>query len=150
MDHTYGYKIYLHEKNQFWPGGDMSRLGQSPSIYLKTRTQLSGTFQLVARRTLNLAARPCVEENSFSFTACVMEFVAERVGCHLDWVGSYKFPQHPPCKTYVELTRYGELLEEIVDMSWVRLTRETGCHGKCQYKEYRFSKVNIDYKGKRV
>ena len=27
------------------------------------------------------------------------------------------------------------------DYSWVKLTRETGCYGKCHYKEYRFNKV---------
>ena len=28
-DVTYGYKIYLHERNQFWPRSDMLRLGQA-------------------------------------------------------------------------------------------------------------------------
>ena len=40
------------------------------------------------------------------------------------------------------MEKYSNLLEEIKDFSWVRLTRETGCYGKCQYKEYKFNKVN--------
>ena len=143
MDHTYGYKIYLHERNQFWPGADMFRLGQTQRIYLNIKTLLVGDFKLVKRRTLNTAVRPCVEDHSFSFTSCMMEFVARRIGCHLDWVGRYKFPEYPSCTTLEELTKYGELLEMLADMSWVRLTRVTGCHAKCQYQEYRFREVNI-------
>ena len=37
-----------------------------------------------------------------------------------------------------------ELLEEIKDYSWVSLTRQTGCYGKCQYKEYKFNKVTVE------
>ena len=143
MDHTYGYKIYLHERNQFWPGADMFRLGQTQRIYLNIKTLLRGNFKLVKRRTLNTAARPCVEDNSFSFTSCMMEFVARRIGCHLGWVGRYRFPEYPSCKTLMELIKYSELLEMLADLSWVRLTRVTGCHAKCQYQEFRFTKVNI-------
>ena len=57
---------------------------------------------------------------------CMLEFVAVRVGCHLDLVGTHKVPQFPSC-------------------DWVRLTRETGCYGKCQYKEYKFNKVTVNF-----
>ena len=39
------------------------------------------------------------------------------------------------------MEEFSHLLEEINDYSWGRLTRETGCYGKCQYKEYKFSQV---------
>ena len=66
----------------------MQRLGQTKSIYLKTRKVITGDFSLLQRKTLNLPARPCEEDHSFSFTACMFAFVESRVGCHLDWVGS--------------------------------------------------------------
>ena len=28
-DLTFGYKIYLHQRGQFWPSSDMLRLGQT-------------------------------------------------------------------------------------------------------------------------
>ena len=142
-DLTYGYKIYLHERGQFWPGVNMARLGQTESIYLKTKTRINGDFRLVERRVLNTLARPCQEDESYSFTRCMLEFVAGRVGCHLDWVRTYKLPKTTPCSTLEEIEEYSNLLEEIKDYSWVRLEKETGCYVKCRYKEYKFNKVKL-------
>ena len=89
-DFTYGYKIYLHERGQFWPGVDTKRLGQTESIYLKTNTRIDGNFRLVERRVLNTPARPCQEDQNYSFTRCLLEFVARRVGCHLDLIGTHR------------------------------------------------------------
>ena len=141
MDFTFGYKIFLHERGQFWPGVDMTGLGQTDSIYLKTKTLTVGDFQLVERRVLNTPARPCQEDESYSFTRCILQFVAGRVGCHLDLVGTHRLPQYPLCSSLEEIEAYSDLLEEIYDHSWVRLNRETGCYGKCHYKEYKFHKV---------
>ena len=110
---------------------------------MKIKTFLSGQFILVERRVLNTPARPCEEAESYSFTRCVLEFVAGRVGCHLDWVGTQRLPQFAPCRSLKEIEEYSHLLEEINDHSWVRLTQETGCYGKCHYKEYKFNKVRI-------
>ena len=122
----------------------MTRLGQTDSIYLKIQTRIDGNFHLVQRRVLNTPARPCEEDESYSFTKCVLEFVAGSVGCHLDLEGSHRLPQYPPCSSLEEIENYSNLLEEIKDYSWVRLTRETGCYGKCRYKEYKFNKVTVN------
>ena len=105
-DTTFGYKIYLHERGQFWPSADMLRLGQTEAVYVKRRTLLEGEFQLVERRILNTPARPCVEDERFSFTECMMEFIARRVGCHLDWVGTWTLPQYPACSSLQELRQF--------------------------------------------
>ena len=141
MDTVNGFKIYLHERGQFWPSVSLFRLGQTEAIYLRTDTHFEGNFQLINRRVLNTPARPCVEDERFSFTECMMEFIARRVGCHLDWVGTRTLPQYPPCRSLQELERYSLLLEEVENLSWARLTEESGCYGKCRYKEYRIKKV---------
>ena len=110
---------------------------------MKVKTLLVGDFLLIQRSTLNTASRPCEDDESYSFTRCLLEFVARKVGCHLDWASSSRLPQYPLCESLEELLEYSELLEEIKDYSWVRLTRETGCYGKCRYKEYKFSKVTL-------
>ena len=119
----------------------MTRLGQTESIYVKTKTRLVGNFHLVQRKVLNTPARPCEEAESYSFTRCMLEFVAGRAGCHLDLVATLRLPQYPPCRSLKEMEKYSNLLEEIKDYSFVSLTRETGCYVKCQYKEYKFNKV---------
>ena len=121
----------------------VARLGQTESIYLKIQTRLDGNFQLVERRVLNTPARPCQEAESYSFTKCVLQFIAGRAGCHLDWIGTYSLPQYPPCRSLEEIEAYSHLLEEFKDYTWVDLTRETGCFGKCHYKEYKFNKVRV-------
>ena len=98
---------------------------------MKIKTFLSGQFILVERRVLNTPARPCEEAESYSFTLCMLEFVAERVGCHLDLVGTHRLAQYPQCRSVEEIEKYSDLLEEIKDYSWVRLTRETGCTDEC-------------------
>ena len=119
----------------------MGRLGQPNTVYVNIQTEVVGEFSNVLRRTRNTPATPCVEDGDFSFTRCIMDFVARTVGCHLDWVETYKFPQHPPCETRDQLDRYSHQLERMMDYSWPRLTRETGCYGMCQHKEYKFNKV---------
>ena len=119
----------------------MLRLGQTEAVYVKTRTLFVGEFQLVERRILNTPARLCVEEERFSFTECMLEFIARRAGCHLDWVGTFNLPDYPPCQSLQQLEQYSDLLEKVGDFSWARLTKESGCYGKCRYKEYRFNKV---------
>ena len=119
----------------------MARLGQTDSIYLNIKTRLDGNFRLVQRKVLNTPARPCQESETYSFTKCVLEFVAGIVGCHLDLAGTNRLPQYPPCRSLGEIEEYSNLLEEIKDYSFVSLTRETGCYVKCQYKEYKFNKV---------
>ena len=149
-DFTYGYRIYLHERGQFWPSVSLETLGQTKSIYLKTKRSLTGEFQLVRRRILNTPTRPCVEDDTFSFTECLMEYIVKRVGCHLDWVNTLTPPEYPPCQSLQELEKYKDLLEEVGDLSWARLTEESGCHGKCEYKVYRFSKVEEGRTGRQV
>ena len=121
----------------------MSRLGQTESIYLKIKTRLDGNFHLVERKVLNRPNRPCQEDNSYSFTRCLLEFVAGRIGCHLDLVGTHRLPQYPPCRSLEEIEEYSNLLEQIKDYSFTKLTRETGCYGKCRYKEYKFNEVKL-------
>ena len=124
----------------------MTRLGQTDSIYVKTKTRLDGNFQLVEHRVLNTPARPCEEAESYSFTRCMLEFVAARVGCHLDWVGSHSLLQYPPCRSLEQIEKYSDLLEEINDYSFVKLTEESGCYVKCHYLEYKFNKVMNGFK----
>ena len=101
-----GFKIYLHERGQFWPSVSLFRLGQTEAIYVRTDTLYEGNFRLINRRILNTPARPCVEDDTFSFTECMMEFLARRVGCHLDWVGTWTLLQYPPCSSLQELRQF--------------------------------------------
>ena len=150
MDYTYGYKIFLHERGQFWPGGDMSRLGQTDSLYLNTKTLTFAQFQLIRRRTLQSGVEPCQEEEegeeegeSYSLTRCLLQFVARRGGCHLDWLGGDTKTNYPTCSSLSDLKIYSDTMEEVLHYSWLRLTRESGCFRKCQCQQYNLVKVSL-------
>ena len=120
----------------------MERLGQKERIYLNKNSSLSGEFSVVQRRALKTPTRPCQENEEFSFTRCMMEFITRRVGCHLDWSGPLTFAQYPSCDSLDKLENYKDLLEDVRQFSWDRLTQETGCYGKCSYREFHFHQVN--------
>ena len=129
----------------------MLRLGQTAGLNIQTKTFITGQFQLIRRRTLQSKDSPCREEEeeggeSYSFTRCLLQFVAGRAGCHLDWVGGHTETNYPTCRSLSQLKIYGDLLEEIAHYSWLRLTRESGCVRKCQYQQYNFVKVGLAFR----
>ena len=90
-DYTKGFEIYLHEKNQFWPGLEMRRTGQTDPIFIPTKREMWGTFKVVHKSKHPRQSAPCVEDPDYSFTHCMMEYVANTAGCHLDWVNPGPF-----------------------------------------------------------
>ena len=40
VDHYYeGYRVYLHEKGQFWPSDKMEKLGQTEGLFIPLNTE---------------------------------------------------------------------------------------------------------------
>ena len=61
-------------------------------------------------------------------------------------VGTHRLPQYPPCRSVEEIEKYSDILEEIMEFSFVKLTQESGCFVKCHYLEYKFNKVRRGFK----
>ena len=58
-DFTRAFDIYLHERNQFWPGSDMENIGQTPRIDLELNNEMWGTFTTTEVKKLNRAEEQC-------------------------------------------------------------------------------------------
>ena len=141
-DHTKGFKIYLHEKGEFWPGMEMENIGQTKPIYVPTKTEVRGTFKVVQKINLDKESDHCMEDTGYSYTKCMKDYVATTSGCHLDWVETKNSGIHNhPCVTRDQVLRYQITLTKINKLSWMELVKVTGCHAKCTYREYNFEKV---------
>ena len=75
-DHTKGFKIYLHEKGEFWPGMEMENIGQTKPIHVPTNTEVRGTFRVVQKINLDKDSDHCVEDTGYSYTKCMKDYVA--------------------------------------------------------------------------
>ena len=84
-DYTKGYDVYLHEKDQFWPGLEMDQIGQT-KVVISTRTELWGSFTAMQKISLDKETDPCTNEPGYSYTNCMKNHVATRAGCNLDLV----------------------------------------------------------------
>ena len=80
-----GYNIYLHEAGQFWPGIETERIGQSELLLLETNRQWEGSFTVTHQLHLHRDSSPCEEDPKYSYTTCILNYIAQSAGCHLDW-----------------------------------------------------------------
>ena len=135
--------MFLHEKDQFWQGSDMENIGQTKPIDFEINNEVRGTFLVVQSRKINTKEEPCEERRDHSFTKCISNFVDRRAGCELDWIKSNHPAVYPPCKSLPEILLYIDILSNLSLYSWTELTGTTGCHGKCRYNKYIFSRVRF-------
>ena len=138
-DYTKGFEIYLHEKNQFWPGLEMRRTGQTDPIFIPTKREMWGTFKVVQKSKHPRQSAPCVEDPDYSFTQCMMEYVANTAGCHLDWVNPGPFNSIIMAVRYTccnDLLSFKEMVATNYARAWIRsktmtllLTQSKNCSG---------------------
>ena len=77
----------------------MERIGQAKSLYIPTKTEVWGTFRAAQKTNLAKQSAPCVVDTGYSYTQCMMDYVASTAGCHLDWVNK-GLSLHEPCSTW--------------------------------------------------
>ena len=64
----------------------MEQIGQTKSIYIKTKTEVWGSFTVFQKTNVARKSSPCVSDPGYSYTRCMKEYVSSRAGCLLDWV----------------------------------------------------------------
>jgi hypothetical protein len=147
-DCAIGYHIYLHEKDQFWPGLAAEQTGIAKPIHLDVGAELKGSFVLNEKSYLNKPTTPCIAEPNYSYRKCMFAFIARMSGCHLAWVSPHN-EKYTPCISREQLLAYNEYLMFTINTPSAKLERETGCLARCKYKEFSFiqkSKEDITWK----
>ena len=121
----------------------MENIGQAGHIDLQLNTEIWGSFTVSQITKLNKVSEPCEEDEEYSFTECLMEFVAHSTGCYLDWGLTFTSANYPVCTTLQQITSMEKLLYRISQLSWSKLTKISGCYGKCRYRKFTFTQVNL-------
>ena len=77
----------------------MDRIGQTQAILIPTRSEVWGTFRAVQKINLAKQSAPCVTDPDYSYTQCMLDYVASTAGCHLDWVNT-GHSDHEACTSW--------------------------------------------------
>jgi len=109
--------------------------GKSQGIYIKA----------VYHKKMDKPNHSCVSAASYSFTGCVADFVAKKVGCRLEF-DSISSRDIPVCTNVNQLLRLEEEYLKTWDMRQSRLVKHTGCKPPCSYVEYKMASEPIKYK----
>ena len=121
----------------------MENIGQTEHIDLQLNNEVWGSFTLSQIKKLNKVSEPCEEEEEYSFTQCLMEFVVSSTGCYLDWDQTFISTSYPVCTSLQQIIYMEKLLHKLTKLSWTKLTEISGCYGKCQYKKFKFTQVRV-------
>jgi hypothetical protein len=97
-----GYYMYLHEKDQFWPGLEADQVGIAKPILLHVGDELKGSFVLNEKFYLYKPSAPCVSDPFYSYKNCMFAHIARLSGCHLDWVSPLN-EKYSPCTSKEQL-----------------------------------------------
>ena len=142
VDNSFDYYIWLHDENFFVlnisPFGVPSKLWTIPGKRLRDEDGIRHLVTLTKHKRLNLDRRPCEEDPSYRFTACVKEKLSEKVGCKLPWANKRGNQGQAVCETEQEFVRFEKLYRELYFAESEKMVQMTGCVWPCAYKEYKF------------
>lgn len=62
---------------------------------------------------------------------CILSWVAETAGCHLDWFSSPPGNITKVCSQRDDIGRYNDALTKALQARWIQLQSMTGCIPKC-------------------
>ena len=130
------HQIYLHERGQFWPNDNI------PSLYRrKQRLGLETQIYFQTIRYSNIQSKDyvCTEDNTFSMTQCLQQYVVSQTGCAIDW---FRETNIPNCRSIEEWEKVQTTLNWLFDASYDELINATGCIQKCSFIKYEIVKVN--------
>ena len=118
-------------------------LGPNPETMPRIITMQDRSFgtKLIYMKTiehvkLNLPAKPCQEDESYSLTRCIRESIIGKIGCRPEW-DTWSNQGMPICMEMKQLLRYNDEFNEMLNLDQVDITNHTGCLLPCRYKEYK-------------
>ena len=124
------FSLYVHEKEQFWP---TQKMDQVERVKILPNTRMEISFKLTSATKLMDNHNQCIDEENYSFTKCLHHFIAEKIGCHLNWFKNSAFQK---CSSKSEIIMIQNIFEWIKTSSFSNLTSVTGCFFKCKSSKY--------------
>ena len=96
---------------------------------------------LVMHKKLNLDHQPCEESKDYRFITCVMESLAQQVGCRRPW-DRWSSKDRAICTERNQFKQFDRLFSMLLTAEVDKIERLTGCLKPCSYKEYKFVNSN--------
>lgn len=133
----FSYEIFLHDPDYFL-------LSANPLSFPHTKVDVSsfaesenvGWFYMDVTKHVKLSTstRPC----SSSFSACVKEALAAKIGCHVPFMSNRDDDDNrqDTCSTLDQLKDYEKFFMNL-SSNTEHAMEVTGCNAPCVYKEYR-------------
>ena len=122
------YKIFIHERGQFWPRYNMMSFGQPDPLTLSPNKELEISFSINQITKLSKKGKECVEEEEYSFTRCLHDYAISTSNCH---IGEDK----KGC-TKKAFFNYFQILIHMKRHNIASVKRESGCYPKCKHTTY--------------
>ena len=85
-------------------------------------------FKLVSIKEIKNKNNKCIEDENYSLTKCLKDFVAKTVGCSLQW---FQQDDHPVCSEKEEMIKTQELYDLLQRAPLPDLSIKSGCLQKC-------------------
>ena len=127
------FSIYLHENGQFWPTQDTNKLT------IPSNMSMELSFQVTSEIKLADDDHKCVDEEDYSLTKCLKDYIATNVGCSLNW---FQTSAYQTCFSKDEIRKTQDVFDWIESSSWKNVTYITGCFPKCESLKYDVSVVS--------
>ena len=116
------YKIFIHERGQFWPRYDMMSFGQPDPLMLSPNKELEIFFSINQITRFSKRGGECVEEMDYSFTQCLHNYARSASKCHIGAKESF--------------IKYFQILIHLKRKNIANVKMESGCYPKCRHIIY--------------
>ena len=130
------YKILVHDPRFFYLTGNPSTI---PQVMLEMKNNGKKTEMRFLRVTkhvkINRKEKPCNENESYSFTKCVMESLSQKVGCRLEW-NLIDDSSLSTCSSMEQISKIEKLYLSLTMLQQSSIVNLTGCDVPCSFMEY--------------
>ena len=76
----------------------------------------------------------CDESDGISLTKCLKNYIAQKVGCALNW---FQNSSYPSCSQMEDYVQYLETFNYLFGSPYSKILEETSCPKKCKYTNYK-------------
>ena len=111
----------------------MFSFGQSSMITIAPDTELQIEFSIKQIDKMKTKERSCIEDDNYSATECLKEYLETKTGCRISWFNSSTTQSHCSSES---LASYFYFLIELKQQTTANITQESGCFSKCRTRQY--------------
>lgn len=94
------------------------------------------------KHKLNLPEDPCVEDESYSLSKCLTDYVTKEVGCKSPW-DAFPDDMVPTCSSLEEMSNLFASHRNLNSLGGSLMRNLTQCHPKCSFDDYEITQSTV-------